>query len=320
MTDTLKHVQELISKRKLPALEHADRHAEQPLDITTNNTANPGSIQKVDLEAVHRKLGEELEDKRKNADAVKELFIYQPEETVWNRFKGLFLKNEYGFRSCEFRFACAVGSVAAIAGVCFRGKAKFEASIARFKVQHNLSLFESKRDYMSRVTTFVGYNWLVDNIPRGLKIGSLAFCSSLTTLGLARLRDEAKFYDVVAGYALAGFLYRFQRGMRSALSAAVIGIVLGSIIPLIMLPILYFDGRTLDAIYKEMRQQDFSDKLKDQKLGTEILEAMRAYDIGYFAARKRVQEWREGERTRIATAYHLNREAALSGRRDMSEE
>uniref|UniRef100_A0A915HQX6 Uncharacterized protein n=1 Tax=Romanomermis culicivorax TaxID=13658 RepID=A0A915HQX6_ROMCU len=283
MTDAWNHVKEIIFKRKLPALEEVDDHSGKPLIVASNKTVKAESSQKVDLDVVHRKLQRELEDKRRNASAIRELFIYQPEETVWGRFK----ESDNNVRRLQLASRKCAAWV---------------------------------EDWKFDVFLLVG----IKDVQKDSMASILCYNLDLRLWDLLVLEMKRNFtmllWDTSPFSAMGGFLYRFQRGMRSALSTAIIGAVLGSSIPLIVWPFLYFDGRTLDGLYKEMRQEDFSDKLKDQKLSTEILEAMETYNIGYFAARKRVQEWREGERIRMATAYSLNREAALTGRRDISKE
>ncbi|XP_003379787.1 conserved hypothetical protein [Trichinella spiralis] len=108
-------------------------------------------------------------------------FTHQPHEhfvsapTAWLRLKSIFLKNEYGFDSFEWKAVKNSTLFTFIIGTMMAGTAELPLAHQRFKEQHSLSLFANKYEAIRRLQSHLFVSFWKSGIRLGLRIGFFTF-------------------------------------------------------------------------------------------------------------------------------------------------
>ncbi|KRZ16432.1 Translocase of inner mitochondrial membrane domain-containing protein 1 [Trichinella zimbabwensis] len=219
-------------------------------------------------------------------------FTTQPHEhfvsapTAWLRLKSIFLKNEYGFDSYEWRVVKNSTVFTFIIGTVMAGTAEIPLANQRFKEQHSLSLFANKREAIRRLQSHLMVSFWRNGIRLGLRIGFFTFSYTCTLACLAAYEDRLKGFHFVFSGALAGALYRINMGLRASFAAGVIGGMLGLCSTAVILyPALFIFNKSLDETYKQVRDQYFRETLQEIKNKNEISGIQEQFNVSKWEAR-----------------------------------
>ncbi|KRX19313.1 General transcription factor 3C polypeptide 1 [Trichinella nelsoni] len=219
-------------------------------------------------------------------------FTYQPHEhfvsapTAWLRLKSIFLKNEYGFDSFEWKAVKNSTLFTFIIGTMMAGTAELPLAHQRFKEQHSLSLFANKYEAIRRLQSHLLVSFWKSGIRLGLRIGFFTFSYTCALACLAAYEDQLKGFHFVFSGALAGALYRINMGLRASFAAGVIGGVLGLCSSaVIVCPALFISKKSLDEAYKQVRDQHFRESLQAIKNNNEIYGIQKQFNVSKWEAR-----------------------------------
>ncbi|KAL1229081.1 Uncharacterized protein TPS_02983 [Trichinella pseudospiralis] len=206
--------------------------------------------------------------------------------TAWLRLKYIFLKNEYGFDSYEWKAMKNSTLFTFIIGTMMAGTAEIPLANQRFKEQHSLSLFANKYEAIRRLQSHLLVSFWRSGIRLGLRIGFFTFSYTCTLACLAAYEDRLKGFHFVFSGALAGALYRINMGLRASFAAGVIGGVLGLCsTAMIVYPALFIFNKSLDEAYKQVREQHFRETLQAIKNKNEISGIQKQFNVSKWEAR-----------------------------------
>ncbi|KRY73409.1 General transcription factor 3C polypeptide 1, partial [Trichinella pseudospiralis] len=227
--------------------------------------------------------------------------------TAWLRLKSIFLKNEYGFDSYEWKAMKNSTLFTFIIGTMMAGTAEIPLANQRFKEQHSLSLFANKYEairafyftrfqiglvsfgslfIVRRLQSHLLVSFWRSGIRLGLRIGFFTFSYTCTLACLAAYEDRLKGFHFVFSGALAGALYRINMGLRASFAAGVIGGVLGLCsTAMIVYPALFIFNKSLDEAYKQVREQHFRETLQAIKNKNEISGIQKQFNVSKWEAR-----------------------------------
>ncbi|KRZ85974.1 General transcription factor 3C polypeptide 1 [Trichinella sp. T8] len=217
-------------------------------------------------------------------DQPHEHFVSAP--TAWLRLKSIFLKNEYGFDSFEWKAVKNSTLFTFIIGTMMAGTAELPLAHQRFKEQHSLSLFANKYEAIRRLQSHLLVSFWKSGIRLGLRIGFFTFSYTCALACLAAYEDQLKGFHFVFSGALAGALYRINMGLRASFAAGVIGGVLGLCSSaVIVCPALFISKKSLDEAYKQVRDQHFREALQAIKNNNEIYGIQKQFNVSKWEAR-----------------------------------
>ncbi|KRX56965.1 Translocase of inner mitochondrial membrane domain-containing protein 1 [Trichinella sp. T9] len=217
-------------------------------------------------------------------DQPHEHFVSAP--TAWLRLKSIFLKNEYGFDSFEWKAVKNSTLFTFIIGTMMAGTAELPWAHQRFKEQHSLSLFANKYEAIRRLQSHLLVSFWKSGIRLGLRIGFFTFSYTCALACLAAYEDQLKGFHFVFSGALAGALYRINMGLRASFAGGVIGGVLGLCSSaVIVCPVLFISKKSLDEAYKQVRDQHFREALQAIKNNNEIYGIQKQFNVSKWEAR-----------------------------------
>uniref|UniRef100_A0A5S6R649 Complex I assembly factor TIMMDC1, mitochondrial n=1 Tax=Trichuris muris TaxID=70415 RepID=A0A5S6R649_TRIMR len=203
----------------------------------------------------------------------------------WARVVDMLTKGEQQVESYEVKLMRRVSFVSFLIGTYIAGSNEMPWAKQRFKEQHALSLFSSRKEAAVRLNNYMFVTFWKVGCRLGLRMAAFGFSYTFAVACLARYRNCLKMYDFLIGGTLAGAVYRLPRGLRASFAAGLIGLAFSGATVLCMCPLLFFAKMSLDDVYKQIREEHYRQELEAVQKRRALNDIMKRYSVSWWQAK-----------------------------------